>query len=310
MSSPDLSAYADQQAPVVVSPLPSRATATPTPVIGPGASSPAPRVAIERERSPIPGIAAVATNIAPRIVDAPEPDEVDFEELDIDKEDGALPRTRRVPTQPPVIEQTPPDTRALFDESSWESSEEEGEVREFGPPPPPPPTPSASSPVTSAPPPPGFVPLPPPPPPATRREVSVTRLVQNADPAPVLHDSMPPEELDPIDDAVPTPGSSPRETVLLLVGAEDQFEAKVQRAMSDISGRIVRCTLMTASARARELHPFVIVVPEDVYGFDRFAFNKLAFESESPLLVWEREFGVAQVSALIAIAHWKMEKGF
>ena len=78
--------------------------------------------------------------------------------------------------------------------------------------------------------------------------------------------------------------------------------------MSDVEARMIRCTLMSAAARVQEMRPFVIVVPEDVYAFDRFAFNKLALESDSPLLVWEREFEVAQVSALIAIAHWKTEK--
>jgi len=346
MSSPDLSAYTQapapsQPPPLVVSPAPPRA------VLGPSASSPPPpRVgAIPAERSPVPGLSAAATNVAPRIVTAPDPDDEDLEELDeFDQDDDALPETRRIPTEPPVehftksatgrsavqvaavqridtpfgtpqvirpaenantgsteptrdeanrnYETSPSDAPALFDASSWEPPPNEG--MDFAPPPPPPPSLSVASPVASAPPPPGAVP-PPPPPPEVRRSDSA--FDDEEDDVEV--------DLDP-HGGVMTPRSSLDESVLLLVGAEEDFANKCRRAVNNLSTRIVRCTLMTASARAKTLHPFVIVVPEDVYAFDRFAFNKLALEIDSPLLVWEREFEPAQVSALLAIAHRKM----
>lgn len=65
---------------------------------------------------------------------------------------------------------------------------------------------------------------------------------------------------------------------------------------------------MTASARVEELHPFVIVVPDAVFAFDRFAFMKLAFESESPLLVWDRDLDLEQVTSLLELLHRKADR--
>jgi MshEN domain len=383
MSSPDLSAYTQtpapsQPPPLVVSPAPPGAAMAASPAIGPSASSPPPpRVgAIPAERSPVPGLSAAATNVAPRIVTAPDPDDEDLEELDeFDQDDDTLPATRRIPAEPPVEhfakhasgtkpsalqvtaaqridtpfgtpqvlhpgedestaakparngevngtnEKSASDAQALFDVSSWEPPPPDV-ATDFAPPPPPPPSLTAASPVASAPPPPGAVPPPPPPPEVRRRSDAASAFDDDDDDVEVdldLRDStLPPEDLQqpealsasepPSHGPVLTPRSTPEESVLLLVGAEEDFANKCRRAVNNMSTRIVRCTLMTASARAKTLHPFVIVVPEEVYAFDRFAFNKLALEIDSPLLVWEREFEPAQVSALLAIAHRKMAK--
>ncbi|MFW5740339.1 MAG: hypothetical protein ACOC1F_08230, partial [Myxococcota bacterium] len=99
------------------------------------------------------------------------------------------------------------------------------------------------------------------------------------------------------------PQSTLDDDVVLVVGADDEFAYHCARALGDMPARIVRCTLMSAQTKAGGLRPFAILVPGDVYGFDRFSFNKLALGCGAPLVVWESEFEPEQVSALLSIAH-------
>lgn len=216
---------------------------------------------------------------------------------------------------------TPSDPPALFDASSWEPpSPTENVPAVYAPPPPPPPS-FKSSTQASAPPPPGAVP-PPPPPPLPRADSELAPAFEDVDEdlevnlrdsylsdheldeSPTLPPAQPERSAPPASvDAVPTPRSTVHESVVLVVGAEEEFALKCQRIARGTSARVIRCTLMTAAMRAKEHHPFLILVPGDVYAFDHFSFNKLALETGSPLLVWEADLDPEQVAVLCAVAY-------
>jgi hypothetical protein len=120
-----------------------------------------------------------------------------------------------------------------------------------------------------------------------------------------LTPSPPAGQVQPVSSPVAAPASPPASPpkldggVVLVVGADKEFVQRCHVALERLSVRLVQCTLMTATTRVEELRPFVIMVPDAVYAFDRFAFTKLAFESGSPLLVWERDLESDQVAALL-----------
>jgi len=308
-------------------------------VAGPSASSPPPPRAaaaaspIPREVSPVPGLTPGVPNVAPRIVEAQSSragdDEIEeIDDLEVEEESAeawfsreAVPETTPSPkdhevhekplprvTEPvsgdeietlPRGRKAPSDTSALFDSSSWEASHKETTPGAL--PLPPPPAFLFGESLASAPPPPGAIPPPPPPP----MPVADSILPEDID---VELQEGAPEELSPEPDEVqplPTPRSVQEEGVVLVVGADEDFIRKCHRALFLLPVRMVSCALMSAASRAKDVKPFVIVVPEDVYGFDRFAFHRLALASGCPLLIWEREFEPEQVSALIEIAHGK-----
>lgn len=205
----------------------------------------------------------------------------------------------------------------VFDEASWEAESpvaERDALRDMAPPPPPPPRPMVGA-LASAPPPPGAIP-PPPPPPSASSSLAEEELEVGLD------ESEPPEEIEPEPDSspprtsprdefpepVPTPRSTLDEEVVLVVGADDEFAYYCARALGDAPARIVRCTLMSAMPKAQGLRPFAIVVPNEMYAFDRFAFNKLALEADSPLIVWEAEYEPEQIALLLSIARSRAGK--
>lgn len=339
MSSPDLSdvpqvplaaVMLSNERPGGVSPPAPRVMA------GPSASSPPPPRAaaaaspIPREASPVPGLTPGVPNVAPRIVEAHSSragdDELEeIEDLEVEDEAASLsseptpettpsPRSNDVPdkllprgSEPlsgdeaetlPRGRKAPSDTSALFDSSSWEAPHVEKTPGALPLPPPP-----AFLLSESVVPPPGAIPPPPPPPPMP---VADSILPEDIDVD--LQEEGSPEELSPEPaevQPVPTPRSVQEEGVVLVVGADEDFIRKCHRALFLLPVRMVSCALMSAASRAMDVKPFVIVVPEDVYGFDRFAFHRLALASGCPLLIWEREFEPEQVSALIEIAHGK-----
>gem|GEM_PF-783702 len=345
MSSPDLSDVPQVPlAAVTLSNERAGGMSPPAPrvVAGPSASSPPPPRAaaaaspIPREVSPAPGLTPGVPNVTPRIVEAHSgrAGDDEIEEIDdLDVEDEAaealfssepVPETTPSPkdhevrekplarvTEPvsgeeidtlPRGRKAPSDTSALFDSSSWEAPHKETTPGAL--PLPPPPAFLFSQSLASAPPPPGAVPPPPPPPPPPM-PVADSILPEDID---VELQEGAPEELSPEPDEVqplPTPRSVQEEGVVLVVGADEDFIRKCHRALFLLPVRMVSCALMSASSRAKDVKPFVIVVPEDVYGFDRFAFHRLALASGCPLLIWEREFEPEQVSALIELAHGK-----
>ena len=210
----------------------------------------------------------------------------------------------------------------VFDEASWEMdapSEEPSEPGNFAPPPPP--RPKVVVGPATVPPPPGAIP-PPPPPPTTSERAAGADIPK---PEPEELEPEPPEELEPeppeIDpepasspspDAIPEPTPTPRskldEEVVLVVGADDEFAYHCARALGDAPARIVRCTLMSAMPKAKQLCPFALIVPHEMYAFDRFAFNKLALEADSPLIVWEAEYEPEQIAMLLSIARRRVGK--
>ncbi len=320
MSSPDLS---DVPVPPIMLANDRSGVSPPAPRVlaGPSASSPPPPRAaaaaspIPREVSPVPGLTQGIPNVAPRIVETRSnragDDEIEeIEDLEVEEEGAgdALPETTPSPKDrdgaTPGPQKAPSDTSALFDSSSWEASNQPKTPEPL--PLPPPPAFLFGESLASAPPPPGAIPPPPPPP----MPVADSILPEDIDVD--LQEEGAAEELspEPVEvQPVPTPRSVQEEGVVLVVGADEDFIRKCHRALFLLPVRMVSCALMSAASRAKDVKPFVIVVPEDVYGFDRFAFHRLALASGCPLLIWEREFEPEQVSALIEIAQGKSTEG-
>jgi type IV pilus assembly protein PilB len=317
MSSPDLGHVQQLATPAAMNPTPN-VVVNPPPRLGPSASSPPPpRVAASTSNTKEPSAAApVAVTGVPRIVGAPSPTDGphddDLEELDALEEyahdtdlSHVVPATASAHDD--EVEKAKPqsDSSALFDASSWEPPP--GAPIDVGPIPlPPPPSFLLDDGLASAPPPAGLMAPPPPPP-----------------PAPLIGDSIPPEDLDvelneedieeePSSPTTPQPRHAApldqEEHAVFVVGADDDFIRQCHRAFYLLPVRMVSGALMSAEARAKEVNPVVIVVPADVYAFDRYAFYRLAFEAGCPLLVWEREFGPEQVSVLVEATLRKAEQ--
>ena len=98
------------------------------------------------------------------------------------------------------------------------------------------------------------------------------------------------EELElPDEDVVPhissAPVGAPRPFVL-VVGGRGTFARKCQEAANAIGADVERTDLSSALLHAQQLNPFAIVVPEDVYAFDRLGMTKLALTTNALLVIW------------------------
>ncbi len=129
--------------------------------------------------------------------------------------------------------------------------------------------------------PPATLPLPPPPPPEPEVEKVEEEYDNHEDSIDVrcfANDNSSPEPLTEqnaslasTNDSEPAElaetSSSTQTNTLLVVGADDAFVSRCKELMSHAQTHVVRCTLMTACARAHDMHPFAIVVPNDIYDF-------------------------------------------
>ncbi len=96
------------------------------------------------------------------------------------------------------------------------------------------------------------------------------------------------EELDD-EDIVPhisTPPGKHTRPVVLVVGGRGGFARKCRTAADAIGADVERIDLAGAVQRTRELSPVAIVLPEDVYAFDRLGMTKLSIEVNALLVIW------------------------
>jgi hypothetical protein len=93
-----------------------------------------------------------------------------------------------------------------------------------------------------------------------------------------------------------------RATVLVAHAPKKLLELCEVVARS-LPARVAHAQLAELIDRARELRPIAIVVTEDVYAFDRLAFNRLAYEVAAPLVLWNDDLSVDYLEPLLATAY-------
>ncbi len=114
------------------------------------------------------------------------------------------------------------------------------------------------------------------------------------------------EELELDDDDIvahiSTPPGTHTRPVVLVVGGRAGFARKCRQAAEAIEADVERSDLASASLRAVELDPFAIVVPEDVYAFDRLGMTKLSIEVNALLVIWSDDLEPEYLEPLLDTA--------
>ena len=107
------------------------------------------------------------------------------------------------------------------------------------------------------------------------------------------------------DDVMPhvsTPPGEQTRPVVLVVGGRSSFARKCVQAATALQADVDRVALEKSVIRARELVPFAIVVPEDVYSFDRYGLTKLSFEVDALLVIWSDDLEPEYLEPLLDTA--------
>ena len=81
-----------------------------------------------------------------------------------------------------------------------------------------------------------------------------------------------------------------------------RFVAACAEAAEAVSASVVESDLFGATAAAARVQPLLIAVTDDVYTFDRGAFNRLALDANAPLVVWSDDLAPADLAPLLAAA--------
>ncbi len=107
------------------------------------------------------------------------------------------------------------------------------------------------------------------------------------------------------DDVVPhisTPPGKHTRPVVLVVGGRGAFARKCRQAADAIEVDIERIDLAGAAERSREIGPFAVVVPEDVYAFDRLGMTKLSVDVNALLVIWSDDLEPEYLEPLLDTA--------
>jgi hypothetical protein len=114
------------------------------------------------------------------------------------------------------------------------------------------------------------------------------------------------EPIDPPPEEVPTlppPAPPPAKLqVVLLVSAPPALVELCRTIALGLPARVEATDLAAAARIAAEQKPMVIVVTDDVYAFDRLAFNKLAIEVRAPLVIWSDDLEAEYLEPVLATA--------
>jgi len=95
----------------------------------------------------------------------------------------------------------------------------------------------------------------------------------------------------------------PDDGVVLVVGDDGEFVRGCHRMFSVLPVRVISCPLDMVDSRAKDLLPFVIIVPDEIYVVEQYWFNTLAVELECRLLIWERGLDIDEVVRLVDELH-------
>lgn len=91
----------------------------------------------------------------------------------------------------------------------------------------------------------------------------------------------------------------PRGFVLLVVSASAALADFCREAVEPLGGRIETCDVVDAPLLALAERPRFLIVAEEIYPFDRRAFNLLAIEIGAPLIVWSLDMTPEDLQALL-----------
>ncbi len=102
------------------------------------------------------------------------------------------------------------------------------------------------------------------------------------------------------------PGES-RGFVLLVVSASAALAEFCREAAEPLGGRVEICDVVDAPLLALAERPRFLIVAEEIYPFDRRAFNLLALEVGAPLVVWSLDMSPEDLQALLFAAGKKRQ---
>jgi hypothetical protein len=97
--------------------------------------------------------------------------------------------------------------------------------------------------------------------------------------------------------------ASTAQATVLVAHAPKKLLELCEVVARSLPARVAHAQLAELIDRARELRPIAIVVTEDVYAFDRLAFNRLAHEVAAPLVLWNDDLNVDYLEPLLATAY-------
>jgi hypothetical protein len=168
------------------------------------------------------------------------------------------------------------------------------------------------SPIAAPPPPPVStttkVEVPPPPRPASTSmpELPLIRPSTAATPAPLpsseLPTDPPPPPAPPAEPPASTALASRAAPLLVVLGGDLGLEHYCHEAVAPLGGHVESWEIGRASEMKPEPPPNLLLVSEELYVFDRRAFNLLAFRIGAPLVVWSQEMDPADLQAVLLAA--------
>jgi type IV pilus assembly protein PilB len=157
----------------------------------------------------------------------------------------------------------------------------------LGPPPPPPPRPAVSVPAV------GVV------------ELDDLDLADEDDEElPDEPPASPPPPTIEVEELVSSP--PPRPAVILLVNPPPALVDACRAIAANLPATVESVSLEAANLRALATEPIVIVVTDDVYEFDRIAFNQLAMAVHAPLVVWSEDLASDYLEPVLATAYQRV----
>jgi hypothetical protein len=89
---------------------------------------------------------------------------------------------------------------------------------------------------------------------------------------------------------------------LLVVSASAAMADFCREAAEPLGGRVHTCDVVEAPVLAMAERPRFLIVSEEIYPFDRRAFNLLALEIGAPLVVWSLDMSPEDLQALLLAA--------
>lgn len=112
-----------------------------------------------------------------------------------------------------------------------------------------------------------------------------------------------PAEASPVTRASSRPEARKRPPVVLLVNPPPGFVDTCAAIAAALPARVEAVSLSEANTRALATVPIVIVVTDDVYEFDRLAFNQLAMAVGAPLVVWSEDLDPEDLEPVLTMAY-------
>lgn len=118
-----------------------------------------------------------------------------------------------------------------------------------------------------------------------------------------------PEPIEPVVPKAPKAPSLPasqaswppqsKAPLIIVLSHDSSLIDTCNEAVAPFHGRVESANLAKARELAAQDHPSLLIVPEEVYPFDRRAFNLLALELHAPLVIWSDELDPSDMQAML-----------